>query len=132
MTIFKFQHPSDLISRLFILEYMKEVDTKVLYEKANKYQKELMFYKFSNGEDFEEVDINWEYCLFEATLYQLENFMKNFLEEIEEVEAKRSKLYEKAREDLIQEKLREPVDINIMDLAKTEIDKSKNGEIKLG
>ncbi len=131
MNIFKFQHPSDLISRLFILEYMREIGAETLYSKANKHQKELMFYKFTDNEDIEAVDINWEYCIFVATLYQLETFLKNFLEEIEEVEAKRSKIYKQAREEIINEEIAKPVDVNIMDLAATEIKKNQEGGLKL-
>ena len=43
---FKLQHPGDLISRLFILEYMREIGAKALYEKANSEQKKQLFYKF--------------------------------------------------------------------------------------
>lgn len=128
MNIFKHQHPSDLISRLFMLEYMREIGAEVLYTKANKYQKEKFFYKFTGEDNTESVDINYEYCTFIATLHELEKFMEQFLEEIEEVEAKRSKIYKEVREQMIEEKMSEPVDINVMDLAQTEINK-QNGVI---
>lgn len=131
MNAFKFQHPSDIVSRVFILEYMKDLGPKVLYEKANKHQKELMFYKFTNEEDFEDVDVNWEYCMFSATLYQLESFMKLFLKEIEELEASRKAQYDKIAEQLRQEEIAAPTDINVMDLAATEIKKNTEGGFQL-
>lgn len=129
--IFKLQHPGDLISRLFILEYMREIGADVLYAKANKHQKEQLFYKYTDEDSEVAVDVNWEYCLFVATLPQLEHFMKEFMYEIQEVEAKRSKVYKEAREQIIQERVAEPVDINVMDLAASEIKKNKEGGFKL-
>lgn len=136
MNIFKFQHPSDLISRLFILEYMREIGADTLYAKANKYQKEKLFYKFSSEDSdgkttLESVDINYEYCTFIATLHELESFLKLFLDEIAKVEESRAKIYEAATKQKIEEEVKAPVDINIMDLAKTEIDKNKSGELIL-
>ena len=127
MNVFKHQHPSDLISRLFMLEYMREVGAEDLYKKANKHQREYMFYKFSDEEDNETVDINWEYCTFLASLHQLESFMKLFLKELDEIEASRAKIYEaKIAEEKEEERIA-PADINVMDLAATEI--NKNGKI---
>jgi len=131
MNIFKHQHPQDLISRLFILEYMREVGADVLYTKANKHQAEKYFYKFTDDENTEHIDINYEYCTFIATLHEIEVFMGQFLAEIEEVEAKRSKIYQAAREQMIEEEAAQPVDINVMDLAQTEINKNNSGGIIL-
>lgn len=131
MNIFKFQHPSDLISRLFILEYMREIGADVLYTKANKHQKEKFFYKFTTEDEQEAVDINYEYCTFLATLYELESFLKLFLDEIAEVEASREKIYEAAKEKIIEERQAMPADINVMDLAQTEIEKNKPGGLIL-
>lgn len=136
MNIFKHQHPSDLISRLFMLEYMREIGADELYTKANKHQKEKFFYKFTTensegNQEVESVDINYEYCTFIASLHELESFMKLFLEEINIVEAKRSKIYKAAREEMLEEERASPVDINIMDMAQTEINKNNKGGIIL-
>jgi len=129
MQIFKHTHPKDLLARLFILEYMREIGAKVLYEKANKYQQKDMFYKFTAEDDSETVDLNYEFCLFMATLHQLENFLKLFLEEIEKIDEGRKVIYKKIEEDRQQEEVMQPVNINIMDLANTEINKSKDKSI---
>jgi len=138
MNIFRFQHPDDLLSRLFILEYMREIGAPILYDKANKHQKEQLFYKFINEqeEDKEDVDLNWEYCLFEATLYQLEAFLSLFLDEIEEIDNKRKDFFKKAAnlttaEGKIVSDDTTMADINVMDLAATEIKKNNQGGFQL-
>lgn len=130
---FKLQHPADIISRLFILQYMRKLDNRLLYDKANKAQKQNLFYKFTLDEnpEIEEVDINWEYALFKATLPELEFFMKNFLNEIEEIDKQDKKDLEKQARDLQNEAMSTPVDINIMDLANTKIKEANSGKIKI-
>lgn len=131
MNILKFQHPQDLISRLFILEYMREIKAPILYEKANKHQKKSLFYKFIDDDNKETVDINWEFCIFGATLHQLESFMEMFLEEINGVEAAREVLYKDLKQAAAKQILETPMDINVMDLAQTEVNKIKEDELKL-
>ena len=126
MKIYKLQHPADLISRMFILEYMKDVDKQIMYDKANKHLKEAMFYKYSTDDGFEGIDLNWEYLLFTATLHQLSKFMQNFEKEVLAIEEKRKVIYEKAATEHIESKIATPVDINLMDLAQTEINKMKD------
>ncbi len=131
MNIFKHQHPSNLISRLFILEYMREITAPIMYAKANRYQKSKMFYTYNmDDSDDRQVDFNYEYCLFIASLHELESFLKLFLPELEAVEETRAVLYQEIIEEKQEEERIAPVDINIMDLALTEINKnSKNGLI---
>jgi|SRR6187402_443717 len=123
--MFKLQHPSDLISRLFILEYIRELGPEQLYAKANNHQKENLFYKFLDDNENEAVDINWEYCIFVATLPQLEHFLSGFLDEIETIDAKRSSDFRAIREQMIEAEVNAPTDINLMDIAKTEIENSR-------
>ena len=54
--------------------------------------------------------------------------MERFLPEIEVIEKNRTALLQKKREEIQQEKLATPVDMNLMDMAKAEIEKSKSGE----
>lgn len=136
MDKFKFQHPSDLISRLFMLEYMREIGADTLYSKANKHQRAKFFYKFSSEDEagtqeIESVDINYEYCLFVATLHELESFLKLFLDEIAVIEEDRAKAYKEIKEKIVEERIATPVDINIMDLAQTEINKNNSNELIL-
>jgi hypothetical protein len=124
-TVFKLQHPADLISRLFILEYMRELTPEKLYEKANPIQKKNLFYKYVGENEEELIDINWEYCLFEALFTELEGLMKNFLPEIEEIESLRNNtVYKKAVDTHIKEEISKSVSINLMDIAKADINKN--------
>lgn len=128
---FKLQHPADIISRLFILQYMRKLDNKLLHGRANGAQKQNLFYKYTSDDDssIEEIDINWEYALFKATLPELEFFMKPFLAEIKEIDKRDKEDLEKQAKDLQAEQIAAPVDINIMDLAQTEIQKNNGLQI---
>lgn len=124
---FKLQHPGDLISRLFILEYMREIGAKALYEKANSEQKKQLFYKFIDEDsNIEEVDVNWEFCLFEATLSQLDYFISNFVDEVQAIEAKRQQFYKQQSQKIVEENIAKPVDISVYDMAKAEMEKTKD------
>lgn len=129
---FKLQHPQDLVSRLFILEYMRAIGANALYAKANEHQKKDLFYNYT-GETPEEifVDVNWEACLFEATIPQLDHFMKNFLEEIELIDVAMQEDFARQKEAKEKELQKEPVDVNIMDLAKKAIENNKNGKLRV-
>lgn len=124
--MFKLQHPSSLISRLFILEYMRDLDNELLYSKANVHQKAKFFYKFTQADTGEEsVDINWEYCLFEATLPELESYLKGLLPELTAVDERRNSDLDKIASAMLEDERAAPVDINVMDLAATEINRIK-------
>lgn len=123
---FKVQHPQSLIARLFILEYIKELDNELLYSKANEYQKHKYFYKFT-GEDLEkeEIDMNWEYLIFGATLTELEHFMSNFLQEILEVDNRMNETIKRMQAEAIVAQSREPQSVSLMDIAKADMDASR-------
>jgi hypothetical protein len=129
MQIFKHEHPANIISRVFIIEYMREIGAEALYTKANKYQKEKFFYKFIGDNSEEKVDLNYEALLFTTTLFEIEKFMKLFVDEVMKVEKSREKIYEAAKQKKVEEEGAKPVDINVMDLAQTEIKKNSNGKI---
>jgi len=123
---FKAQHPQSLISKLFILEYIKELDNRMMYEKANEYQKSKYFYKFTgDGIEGEELDINWEYLLFGATITELEHFMSPFLEQILEVDRKMSETIKRMQAEAIVAQSREPMDISLMDIARADMQASR-------
>jgi hypothetical protein len=129
MQIFKHEHPANIISRIFMLEYMREIGAEVLYKKANKHQKEKFFYKFTNAKFEEKVDLNYEALLFTTTLFEVEKFMKLFMDEVTAIEASREKIYSAAREEKLEERAAEPVEINVMDMAQTEIKKNNSGKL---
>ena len=130
MQIFKHEHPANIISRLFVIEYMREIGATALYKKAKKHQKEKFFYKFTEEDSEEElVDLNYEALLFTVTMFELEKFMKMFIEEVNKIEEGREKIYQAAIEQKHQKEATTPVDINVMDLAQTEIKSNNNGKI---
>lgn len=116
----KLQPPQDILSRAFMLEYMRELTPELLYTKANPVQKKQLFYKFMD-EDKESVDLNWEYCLFEAPLTQLEALLTVFLDEVMEIERKRIIAVKK----MVAKQEKEPASINLMDFARADIEASK-------
>lgn len=125
MTTFKLQHPQDLISRLFILEYIRELGVDTIVSKLSDGERKFWVYKFES-EDSEEYDFNWEYLLFVIPITNLSHIMERYLSEIEVIEANRQDFINKQKEELIQERIGAPASINLMDYAKSEIDRSKN------
>lgn len=123
--IFKTQHPQSLISRMFILEYMRMLDNELMYSKANEYQKNKYFYSYLGEDEQEALDLNWEYLLFEASMTELEHFMKNFLEQLLEIDEKMKAVVERMKAESIVEQARIPVDINLMSVAKSDLENSK-------
>lgn len=125
---FKLQHPQDLISRLFILEYIRELGVDIVREKLDNSQHLKWIYSFEAEDGEKSYDFNWEYLLFVIPLDSLGKTMEKYLDQIEEIEAKRQEKYAEFREKQIQEELSKPVDINVYDLAQSDI---KNQSKKL-
>ena len=126
--MFKLQHPQDLISRLFILEYIRELGVERIKKELSEGEIRFWLYSFE-GEDTEiQYDFNWEYLLFVIPLDNLSKIMERYLEQIEEIEAKRQEKYAEFREKQLQEELSKPVNINVYDLAQSDI---KNQSKKL-
>ena len=124
--MFKLQHPADLISKLFILEYMREIGPNALYMKANKEQKKTLFYKFLGEEDEQEqIDINWEACIFNTSIPELSILLEKFLPEIEKIDSERNLLIKKQVEIKQKELEKAPTDINLRDFANALIENSK-------
>lgn len=136
--IFRLQHQQDIVTRSYMVEYLRELKAEVVYEKCNKYQREGLFYTFTEEDGTEHVDYNWEALLFETTLHQLESVLMEFQEEVFAIEEKREPLYKEAAleyEKMAEQRaiLESQVDINIMDLARAEIAKSKDkSQLTLG
>ena len=125
--MFKLQHPQDLVSRLFILEYIKELGPDTIKEKLTDGEANFWLYKFE-GEEKVEYDFNWEYLLFVIPLSNLSHIMERYLDEVEKIERKRQSEYNRYKEEHLKEELAKPVDINIYDIARADI---KNQSSKL-
>ena len=125
--MFKLQHPQDLVSRLFILEYIKELGPDTIKEKLTDGEANFWLYKFE-GEEKVEYDFNWEYLLFVIPLSNLSHIMERYLDEVEKIERKRQSEYNRYKEEHLKEELAKPADINLYDIARADI---KNQSSKL-
>ena len=123
--MFKLQHPQDLVSRLFILEYIKELGPNTIKEKLSEGEANFWLYKFE-GEEKVEYDFNWEYLLFVIPLSNLSHIMERYLNEVEKIEQKRQSEYSRYKEEHLKEELAKPVDINIYDIARADIKNQSN------
>ena len=123
--MFKLQHPQDLVSRLFILEYIKELGPNTITEKLTDGEANFWLYKFE-GEEKIEYDFNWEYLLFVIPLSNLSHIMERYLDEVEKIEEKRQREYNRYKEEHLKEELAKPVDINIYDIARADIKNQSN------
>ena len=120
------QHPEDLISRLFILEYVRELGVEKIREKLTEGEIKFWLYSFEGDNSETQYDFNWEYLLFVIPLPNLSKITERYLEDIENIEAKRQKKYVAFREAKMQEELSKPADINLYDIAKADM----NGQSK--
>ena len=123
--MFKLQHPQDLVSRLFVLEYIKELGPNTIKEKLTDGEANFWLYKFE-GEEKIEYDFNWEYLLFVIPLSNLSHIMERYLDEVEKIEEKRQREYNRYKEEHLKEELAKPVDINIYDIARADIKNQSN------
>ena len=125
-SLFKMENPMNLVSRMFILEYIRELGTDIIVPKLTDGEANFWVYKFEGEDDKTEYDFNWEYLTFVIPLPNLGSIMERFLTEVEEIEAKRQAFYTQRREEMLQEEMTKPADINLYDFAKAQIDKSKD------
>lgn len=127
--MFKLQQPQDLVSRLFILEYIRELGVETIREKLTPGEVRLWLYSFTGEEGPEvEYDFNWEYLIFTIPMSNLSKIIERYLEDILKIDSKREADMEKMRKDFFQEQMSAPVDINVYDLAQADM---KNQKIKL-
>lgn len=127
-TMFKLQHLNDLISRLFILEYIRELGVEKVKEQLTEVEIKFWLYSFEGENQELQYDFNWEYLLFVIPLPNLSKIMERYLEDIESIEAKRQEKYSKFREQQLQEELAKPADVNLYDIARADM---KNQSQKL-
>ena len=123
--MFKLQHPQDLVSRLFILEYIKELGPDTVKEKLTDGEANFWLYKFE-GEEKIEYDFNWEYLLFVIPLSNLSHIMERYLDEVEKIEEKRQSEYNRYKEEHLKEELAKPADINLYDIARADMKNQSN------
>ena len=123
--MFKLQHPQDLVSRLFILEYIKELGPNLIKEKLSEGEANFWLYKFE-GEEKVDYDFNWEYLLFVIPLSNLSHIMERYLDEVEKIEKKRQSEYNRYKEEHFKEEVAKPADINLYDIARADMKNQSN------
>ena len=126
--MFKLQHPQDLVSRLFILEYIKELGPDTIKEKLTDGEANFWLYKFEGENEKLQYDFNWEYLLFVIPLSNLSHIMERYLDEVEKIEQKRQSEYNRYKEEHLKQELSKPADINLYDIARADM---KNQSSKL-
>lgn len=124
--MFKLQHPQDLVSRLFILEYIKELGVDIIQPKLTEGEAHFWLYKFEGEDDKVQYDFNWEYLLFVIPLSNLSHIMERYLDEVEEIEKKRQSQYKKLIQEKYEQEATEPAEINLYDYAKADIEQKNN------
>lgn len=124
--MFKLQHPQDLVSRLFILEYIKELGVDIIQPKLTEGEAHFWLYKFEGEDNTVQYDFNWEYLLFVIPLSNLSHIMERYLDEVEEIEKKRQSQYKKLIQEKYEQEVAEPVEINLYDYAKADIEQKNN------
>ena len=123
--MFKLQHPQDLVSRLFILEYIKELGVDIIQPKLTEGEAHFL-YKFEGEDNTVQYDFNWEYLLFVIPLSNLSHIMERYLDEVEEIEKKRQSQYKKLIQEKYEQEAAEPAEINLYDYAKADIEQKNN------
>ena len=124
--MFKLQHPQDLVSRLFILEYIKELGVDIIQPKLTEGEAHFWLYKFEGEDNTVQYDFNWEYLLFVIPLSNLSHIMERYLDEVEEIEKKRQTQYKKLIQEKYEQEAAEPAEINLYDYAKADIEQKNN------
>lgn len=123
MLVFKQQHPQDVVTRAIMLDYLKEIGARKVYDKFGDLDLEI-FYTFTMEEDgVEEVDFNWEALLFTVNLEQLNALMNALTDELLEVEEQQGKII--AEEQAKKLAGGAPVDINLLTFAKAKLAEQK-------
>lgn len=91
--LYKLEHPNNIVSRMYILEYIRDLGVDTIKSKLAPGEIKNWLYEFSDGENVE-YDFIWEYLLFTIPLSSLEKVMTRYLEEINKIEEKRKPQYD--------------------------------------
>ena len=123
MLTLKTQHPQDIITRAYMIDYLREVTPDKAYEVLNNTITGV-FYEFENLEGETAVDYNWESLLFVLTLDELQVVMNKLEDLVWEVEKQQGKIVaEEVAKKLDGGK---PVDINLLAYAQAKLAQQRN------
>ena len=123
MLTLKTQHPQDIITRAYMIDYLREVTPDKAYEVLNNTITGV-FYEFETLEGETAVDYNWESLLFVLTLDELQVVMNKLEDLVWEVEKQQGKIVaEEVAKKLDGGK---PVDINLLAYAQAKLSQQRN------
>ena len=123
MLTLKTQHPQDIITRAYMIDYLREVTPDKAYEVLNNTITGV-FYEFETLEGETAVDYNWESLLFVLTLDELQVVMNKLEDVVWEVEKQQGKIVaEEVAKKLDGGK---PVDINLLAYAQAKLSQQRN------
>ena len=125
-TLFKMEHPYNLCSRMFILEYLKDLGPNVVKEKLTEGEHRFWLYKFEGENNVIEYDFNWEYLLFVIPLENLGTIAGRYEKEIEEIEKARESRYQARIKQVEEGERKAPASISLYDMAQAEIAKDQD------
>lgn len=81
---FRTQSPPQLAERMFCIQYVKEIGVGKIEALGEKYKHFLQPIVEDEGTAYNEID--WEFCLFEATFHQFDMLLENFIAKPKEEE----------------------------------------------
>ena len=67
------QHPMQLVQRMHFLQYLKEIGVGKISQLPKKFH--VFLEEFEDGS----LDFDWHFAIFEATEYQYETLLENFV-----------------------------------------------------
>lgn len=127
MLTIKLQHPSDIIIRCTMLDYLKEIGAEKAKKKlVNKFKG--IFYEIES-EGKITYDFIWDKLLFELDLDSLNSIMNHLEDEVFEVEKEQGKAVAQKRvEKMKEQEAHTPTlkDITLLDFARKKIADNKN------
>ena len=123
MLTLKIQHPQDVIARVYMLDYLREIGPEKVRKELNG-RVEGIFYVYTKPDSEEEqVDFNWELLLFTLPVKEL-NLIMSFIEPLVwEVERQQGKVI--AQEAAKKLEGGQSADINLLAYAQAKLAESK-------
>jgi hypothetical protein len=72
------QHPVNIVARCLLLEQIRTIKPEDIHKVAPEF-----VYEYENEEGKSFYDVDWEFALFEATMFQLQKLFDNFVSQKE-------------------------------------------------
>lgn len=76
MNSFRGVHTMKIVTRVLLLEELRKIKPELIFKVAPEF---IIVYEELDDEGNNVLEVNWEYALFKATLFQLEKLFSNFV-----------------------------------------------------